>query len=335
MDANADPDLLASRDPRVRFAAEDRLRRAGPVGLEALARFVNTQGLSGAQRAPAADLLGSVLREGALEAFRSAVPDPTSPSLWSGAVAIAAEAHPALDLLALDRRRDELVAGARAVVPATGAVAGRVERLTAYLHHDLGFAGDSSPHQDVRNSYLPDVLDRRRGLPVTLAVVWMTIAEALGLEVAGVGLPLHFVARCEGEDGPLFVDAFHGAVLDESGCRLLVASAAGRKVRLPPATFRPLRPGEVLLRMLRNLRALHEQAGHLHMALASVDRTLHLAPLDVQTLRERALLFARLSRPAAAARSISRVLALEPEARDRRPLEALRRRLQCEAAALN
>ena len=87
--------------------------------------------------------------------------------------------------------------------------------------------------------------------------------------------------------------------------------------------------------MLRNLRALHEQAGHLHMALASVERALHLAPLDGQALRDRAVLFARLSRPAAAARSISRVLALEPEAPDRSRLEDLRRHLQREAAARN
>src|SRR5439155_23870720 len=125
----------------------------------------------------------------------------------------------------------------------------------------------------------------------------------VGLSVAGVGLPLHFVARCEGEEGPVYVDAFHGTVLDRDGCRRLVEKAAGRVVTLPDSAFRPLRAGEVLARMLRNLRAHHERAGNLHGALACVERTLHLASLDGMGWRERALLLARMSRPAAAARS--------------------------------
>ena len=335
MDPVGDLALLASPDPRARIAAEGRLRAAGPAGIDALSRLLACDPLPAGFRARAGELLGTILHETALEAFRRAVPDPQAPDLWAGAVAIAAEGHPALDAAAIDGRLEALVTAARVAAPAGSPVPARAERLTRWLFEEQGFHGDVEAYGDLRNSYLPDVLDRRLGIPVTLSVLWMTLAKRLGMSVSGVGLPLHFVARCEGEDGPLYVDAFHGNVLDREGCRRLVARAAGREVLLPDRAFQPLRPGEVLTRILRNLRASHERSGNLFGALASIDRTLHLTPLDPAGWRERALLLARLSRPAAAARSLSRSLALDPAAPDRAALEGLRRRLQREAAERN
>jgi regulator of sirC expression with transglutaminase-like and TPR domain len=335
MDPVGDLAGLASPDPRARFAAEDRLRASGEPGIRALAHLLGCDGVPEALRARVSDLLGTLLRDGAVETFRGAVPDPADPDLWAGAVAIAAEGHPGLDRAAVDRRLDGLVSGARRVVPDDAPVPDRVQRLTAYLSRDEGFRGDEGSYHDLKNSYLPDVLDRRMGIPVTLSVLWISVARRLGLPVSGVGLPLHFVARCEADADPLFVDAFHGDVLDRDGCRRLVSRAAGRDVLLPDRAFRPLRTGEVLGRMLRNLRAAHEGAGNLHAALAAVDRSLWLTPLDPGGWRERAVLLARLSRPAAAARSLSRALALDPTAPDRATIEALRKRLQGEAASRN
>jgi regulator of sirC expression with transglutaminase-like and TPR domain len=87
--------------------------------------------------------------------------------------------------------------------------------------------------------------------------------------------------------------------------------------------------------MLRNLRAAHEREGRLPMALAAVDRLLHLEPLDVSTLKDRAILLARLSRPAAAARALSRAVALLPEGAEREALARIRSRLLRDAAARN
>ncbi len=335
MDPVGDLALLASADPRQRFAAEERLAKAGPRGIEALARLVACDGVPDALRARASDLHGRLLYEGAVAAFKAAVPDPTGPDLWAGAVAIAAEGHPGLDATEAERRLAGLVEGARSVVPAGAPISRRVRRLTEFLARDSGFLGNAEAYGQVENSYLPDVLERRTGIPVTLAILWIEVARRLGLSVDGVGLPLHFVARCETEEGAVYVDAFHGEVLDEAGCRRLVATAAGRDVLLPVRVFRPLRAWEVLARMLRNLRPVHERVGNWHGVLAVVDRTLWLTPLDAAGWRERALLLARLARPAAAARSIARALALDPTAKDREALEDLKGRLRQEAAALN
>ncbi len=336
MDPVGDLALLASPDPRVRLAAEERLRQAGPRGVEALERLTACEGVPEGLRNRAQDLAGTLLGESAVRAFSAAVPEFAEPDLWAGAVAIAAERHVSLDAAALSRRLDDLVEGARRAVPPDAAVPDRVGRLAAYLHGDLGFRGNAEAYGDPRNSYLPDVLDRRLGIPVTLAVLWIAVGSRIGLRVSGVGLPLHFVARCECEAGPpVFIDAFHGTVLDRDGCVRLVARAAGREVRLPDRAFRPLRSRDILVRMLKNLRGIHEAAGNLHGALAAVDRILRLAPLDPGTWRERAALLARLSRWGAAARAVSRALALDPSAPDRATLETFRRELQRAAAALN
>jgi len=335
VDLAAELRSLASVDSRLRLAAEERLTAAGPAGIEALAQLLACEEIPDALRARATDLHGALVRAASYDAFVKAIPDPARPSLWAGAVALGAEGHPRLDSASIDARLDALVTGARAADAGGDAVIARVERLNRFLFEEQGYHGDSETYQDVRNSYVSDVLERRQGIPVTLAVLWMTVADRLGLAVHGVGLPMHFVARCEAEKGPLYVDAFHGKVLDREGCVRLVADAAGRYVPLPDTTFRPLRSAEVLLRMLRNLRHHHEKEGRLEAVLSAVDRALHLTPLDAAGWRDRAVVLSRLSRPGAAARSLSRALALDPQAPDRTMLETLRRRLQGEAAARN
>jgi regulator of sirC expression with transglutaminase-like and TPR domain len=334
MNPIGDLTLLTSTDPRVRFAAEDRLRAAGADGVLALERLFDTNGVPDDLIDRADDLHEEILSGLAVEAFRAAIPDPAAPDLWTGAVAIAAEGHPKLDVADVDRRLAALVEAARQAVPSSDDVGGRVARLTTWLFEMQGFRGGELMG-DPRDSYLPDVLERRKGMPVALAVLWMTVASKLGIATTGVGLPLHFVARCEGADAPLFIDAFHGAVLDEEGCRRLVAKSAAREVSLPARAFRPLRTTEILARMLRNLRALHESAGRLCLSLACVDRALHLDVLDGAGLRDRALLLARLSRPTAAARAIGRIFAVEPDAPDRDRLETLRRQLVRSATERN
>lgn len=335
MDPVGDLAGLASPDPRVRFAAEDRLRAAGPAGVEALGRLLLVDELPEPLRARAADLVGSILHDRAVDAFRAALPDPTAPDLWAGAVAIAAEAHPTLDVAGLDHAVERLAAEVgRADDPGAPPEA-RVRAVTAGLAA-AGFRGDPALADDPRSSYLPDVLERRTGLPIALGVLWMEVARRRGLASAGVGLPLHFVVRAETPAGPAYVDAFHGEVLSEAGCVERVARAAGRPVALPPRAFRPLRTADVLLRMLRNLRASHERAGRLAAALATLDRALHLDPLEPGTLRDRAFLLARMGRPAAAARALNRALAAAPpEGRERAALEEIRKQLLRVAAARN
>jgi regulator of sirC expression with transglutaminase-like and TPR domain len=326
---------LVSPDPRERLAAEERLAAAGPDGIEAVAGLLALEGIEPRLRARAEETHAELVRGAAYDAFVKAVPDPTHPDLWTGALALGAEGRPRLDAEAAEQGLSALVERARPAVLGGDGVREKAERLLRHVHDVEGYRGSPDAYGDPRKAFVPDVLEARRGIPVTLAVIWMEAARRLGIPSSGVGLPLHFVARCDTPEGPFFVDAFHGRILDRDGCVRLVAEAAGREVAVPDTAFKPLRPGEVLLRMLRNVRFRHQKEGNAEGVLGALDRSLHLTPLDPTGWKERAVVLAKLARPAAAARSVSRALALEPDAPDRAALEGLRRRLRRDAAERN
>src|SRR5690606_13265031 len=117
------------------------------------------------------------------------------------------------------------------------------------LFRSLGFAGDVEDYGNPRNSLLDSVLDRRRGIPITLAVVLIEVARRAGVALEGVGMPGHFLVRAAG-DGELFADPFHGVVLDRAGCEKLFAALHGPRARFRDRFLDPVGPRAILARML-------------------------------------------------------------------------------------
>lgn len=161
-----------------------------------------------------------------------------------GALLIAAHARPDLDLDHQLARLDDLAAGCRAST---------LEAVTAHLFDDVGLTGDTDDYSDPRNSLLDVVLDRRRGIPITLAVILIEVARRVGVELEGVGMPGHFLVR-SASDHDVFVDPFHRQVLDRAGCARLFATLHGPTARFDPAYLAPVGPRAVLARMLTNLQ---------------------------------------------------------------------------------
>lgn len=135
-----------------------------------------------------------------------------------------------------------------------------VDQLRAHLVDTLGFDGDEATYEDPRNSLLPEVLDRRRGIPLTLAVIAMEVGRRCGVPLVGVGMPGHFLARSV-EDSHRFLDLFHGgAVLDRGGCKDIFA-------RLHPdaswhdSFLEPVGARAILIRMLGNLANAYRRTG--------------------------------------------------------------------------
>jgi regulator of sirC expression with transglutaminase-like and TPR domain len=213
--------------------------------------------------------------------------DLAEAALW-----IAAEEYDGLDVAGYLARLDGLAAAARAEI-GNGDVVERVERLNRFLFVDCDFAGNEKDYYDPRNSFLNEVVDRRLGIPITLSLVYCEVARRVGLAMAGVGFPGHFLVRHSGEP-EILVDPFFRRTVDAAECERRLRAAEGRTARLDPRHLLPTPPRDVLARMLRNLKHAYLRRDDAERALAAVDRTLLFAPDDPMELRDRGLLYFRL-----------------------------------------
>ncbi len=248
-------------------------------------------------------------------------------ALW-----IAAEEYPSLDVRAYLARLDALAAEAAPGLGQGAPDAERAERLLRFLFQEQAFGGNEKSYDDPRNSYLNEVLDRRTGIPITLALVLVEVARRLDLPLRGVSFPGHFLVKLDGP--PLrILDPFSGRMLSLLECRTRLHAALG-----PDAVFEPERhlraatPREVLVRILTNLKQLHLRARDFGRTLACCERILLLTPDSPTELRDRGLVYEKLECFAAAAQDLERFLQQAPDDETAPPvrerLRALRTRPQ-------
>lgn len=240
-------------------------------------------------------------------------PDAEIP-LAEGALWIAAEARPGLDVARYLAELDALAARSRPALEGVASPGERVRRLNHALFSVEGFAGNEHEYDDPRNSYLDEVIERRTGLPITLSIVYVEIARRLGLEAAGVGFPGHFLARVEADGGAeVIVDPFFGRILSERDCAGLLRHVAGAEVRFERRLLRPSSHREILARVLANLKHAHVGRRQHEAALACCERILLLVPDAALELRDRGLLYRQLECHRAALADLERFLALRPD----------------------
>ncbi|HEY5240579.1 MAG TPA: tetratricopeptide repeat protein [Polyangiaceae bacterium] len=250
----------------------------------------------------------------------------------TGAALIARDAYGPLDIERLLARFDELAAPLAGRDLASLSPEAQADAVSAHLYETHGYRGNEADYYDPRNSLLPDVLDRKLGIPITLALVFCEVAQRVGIRARGVSFPGHFLVRVdarEREDAPVAVDPFFGGRrLDEAGLKKLLERAAPSQTlavedQLAPATSRTM-----LVRMLINLKWIYATRGDFARALLALDRIISLVPDSVPALRERGMLAAKLGIHEAARADLSRLLELVPQAADagsiRQRLEELR-----------
>jgi regulator of sirC expression with transglutaminase-like and TPR domain len=205
-------------------------------------------------------------------AARQDVPLPLDESL----LLIAAHAHPGLDL---DRERDRLDD------LAAGVAAPTFDGLRAHLFDDLGFTGDRATYYDAANSLLPDVLDRRLGIPITLAALAMEVGRRAGVPIEGIGMPGHFLARSVAEPHR-YLDAYDGGrELDEAGCRA-VFERVSTGMPWEAAYLRPAAMWSIVARVLGNLAGAYRRAGDRRGLCWSLELRLLLPNATPQERRE-------------------------------------------------
>lgn len=259
--------------------------------------------------------------------------------LAEGALVLASEAKPEVDIEGSLSQVVELAERARPLVEAASDGPSRVEALNHALFEIEKFRGNQEQYDDPRNSYLDDVLTRRRGLPITLSVLYVDIARRLGFEAYGIGFPGHFLAKIvripESAMGEIIVDPFFGRTLSVDDCAERLRAAAGEEIHLDPEWLRPATSNEIYVRMLNNLKMHFLRRGDGLAALGCFDRILVLAPQAASEYRDRGLLLERLDCVLPAIEDLSRYLELAPGEQDAPAIRARRNALGQRKPALN
>ena len=189
-----------------------------------------------------------------------------------------------------------------------------LQALSDHLGTTCELGGDTDAYSQAASSYLDRVVIDRRGIPITLSVIYMAVAERVGIELSGVAAPAHFLTRSETVDGPVFIDAFSGGrLMDTEECVGWISQVS----HLGPSDVLPmLRAADrrsIVIRMLNNLKVLHSQQEDWSAARRVQQRLLALKPGRYEEQRDFALLSARTIHTSDAIKLLERCLQVCPE----------------------
>jgi regulator of sirC expression with transglutaminase-like and TPR domain len=223
---------------------------------------------------------------------------------------VAREEYADLDADTYFSQLDHLGQGLRDRLAMEAAPERQVATLNALLFGEEGFRGNGANYYDPRNSYLNEVLDRRVGIPITLALVYMEVGWRAHLPLSGVGFPAHFLVAFETEPR-LLIDPFNcGRLLSVDDCRRQLYERFGSSARLEPSHLAARSKRQILARIVANLKVAYERAGDLPRALRASEQLSVVQPSAAE-LRDRGLLRSagRLRRRQCRPASLSRIRA--------------------------
>lgn len=208
----------------------------------------------------------------------------------------------------------------------------KLARLRSFVFEELGFKGERRDYYNPVNSLLHEVVKNRRGVPLTLSIVFMEIGWRLGIPFEGVGFPGHFMVRLTGEPGDLILDPFeHGCSIHEEDCRRILQEVTGGALEFHEDLLASVSKHDMIRRLLHNLKGAYLRLGDDERALSAVERLLLIAPGDAHELRDAGLLLFRLQRYGRALDRLEAYLATKPTPTDvsavREHIADLRRRL--------
>ena len=257
---------------------------------------------------------------------------------------IAEDAYPQLDVEHYLAEFERLAHRLREQLPQPHGAEERVVALNQFLFGDLGFSGNTDDYYDPRNSYLNEVMDRRTGIPITLAVVYMELGRRIGLPLEGVSFPGHFLVRLRLRGGMLVLDPFTGGAplsgdeMRERLQRVIPDGATGPVpvAELPLEQFlEPATNRQILARMLRNLKGIYRETGKPERMLEVLNRMLLVVPEASSERRDRGYAFERLEAFRAALLDLNAYLEREPDAPDAEDVRAKVLELSAICARLN
>ena len=236
------------------------------------------------------------------------------PDVLEGALKIAQVEYPDLDLDDCRRRVEDFAGEARERMK-TGGRRG-VERFNAYFFDELGFHGNADNYYDPRNSYLNDVIERRTGIPITLAALYCEVGRRAGLRTHGVGFPGHFLAKCVVSEGDILVDCFNARTVSRDDCQALLDSFSPGGGAVTDEMLSTASARDILSRMLNNLRRIHAGQGDFDRAVRWIDMDIALRPESPHGYRERGMVFVQMEQFGKALIDLERYASMAPGSPD-------------------
>jgi len=250
----------------------------------------------------------------ALEYFAALVAEDQGFPLLEAAIAVAQDDVPGLDPQTVLMQIDALCERLRRRIPSDAVPLQRLRFLNRFFFHELGFAGNVNDYYDTRNSYLHEVLVTRRGIPITLALLYVEFAAQAGLQARGVSFPGHFLVKLRMPRGEVVIDPFNGHSLSREELEERLGPYRRQRglvgdFEAPLGLFlQAAPPRDVLARLLRNLKEIHRTAEDYARLLAVQQRLVALLPQAWEEWRDRGLALAELGADEAAAADLAAYL---------------------------
>lgn len=211
-----------------------------------------------------------------------------------------------------------------------------VQRANQYLFEELGFTGNEQDYYSPRNSCLNEVLTTRTGIPITLSIVYMEIGRRLGKPIYGIGLPGHFLVRYDDGFYCTYIDPFNGGKLLGPGqCIAVARKASGLELKADPRLLDPIDKGQIVLRMIHNLRRAYLARGSVNKAIEVMDLLIRINPRAADEYRNRGMLHAQGQNMTAARDDFERYLQLAPNAEDKQQVQEQLQSVRRWLASLN
>jgi regulator of sirC expression with transglutaminase-like and TPR domain len=245
-------------------------------------------------------------------------------ALVEAALALAARRDPLGDPRLYAEHLALLAADVRQASGAATDVAGRAQALASVIAGRHGYHGDAETYDDLQNADLRRVIDRRKGLPVALGILYIHCARAQGWSMRGLAFPGHFLVRLEEGVERAIIDPFHGgAVCGAAELRALLKATGGPSAELDPAHYETVSDRQILLRLQNNIKQRLLRAERYAEALATVEDMLLFAPDEASLWWESGLLNARLDNIRAAIAALEEYLRCDGSESARRRTAAL------------
>lgn len=237
--------------------------------------------------------------------------------LAKAALLIAQSEYPNLHIPDYLSLLDKMATEVKTFLPSSSYPLKIIKGINQYLFDHLKFRGNLQNYYDPCNSFLNDVITRRKGIPISLSIIYLEIAKRINFEMMGIAMPGHFLIKPNFPDGEIFVDPFHqGEILFPQDCEERLSQVYQRPMTLQAHFLDPVNQKQILHRMLTNLKLIYLQQQQLEKALKFITAILMVVPSSYQEIRDRGLIYYQLGELTQARYDLENYVNLANDAQD-------------------